>query len=291
MSKPRLMAVVGAMLAALLISAVALAQTPPHTFFGLSGDTTVDGEAADGAAVVASVGGEAVGSATLDASGEWSIEVEGGSMGVSFSVNGMAADGSHDAAAGGSTRVTLAVATPVEEPAGDLEGDDAVEPGDDAMEPGDDAMEPGDDAMEPGDDAMEPGDDAMEPGDDAMEPGDDAMEPGDDAMEPGDDAMEPGDDAMEPGDDAMEPGDDAMEPGDDAMEPVDDAMEPEEGETMEPEDDEVMEPEDDETMMPSTGTGGLADSSGSNSWAFGLAGALALTALLGGVAIRRRVQS
>ena len=44
-------------------------------------------------------------------------------------------------------------------------------------------------------------------------------------------------------------------------------------------------------MMPSTGTGGLADSSGSNSWAFGLAGALALTALLGGVAIRRRVQS
>ena len=268
MSKPRLMAVVGAMLAALLISAVALAQTPPHTFFGLSGDTTVDGEAADGAAVVASVGGEEVGSATLDASGEWSIEVDGGTMGVSFSVNGMAVDGSHDAAAGGSTRVTLAVATPVEEPEGDLEGGDAVEPGDDAMEPGDDAMEPGDDAMEPGDDAMEPGDDAMEPGDDAMEPGDDAMEPGDDAMEPGDDAMEPGDDAMEPGDDAMEPGDD---------------MEPEGGET--------VEPEDVETMMPVTGTGGLADSSGSNSWAFGLAGALALTALLGGVAIRRRVQS
>ena len=253
MSKPRLMAVVGAMLAALLISAVALAQTPPHTFFGLSGDTTVDGEAADGAAVVASVGGEAVGSATLDASGEWSIEVEGGSMGVSFSVNGMAADGSHDAAAGGSTRVTLAVATPVEEPAGDLEGDDAVEPGDDAMEPGDDAMEPGDDAMEPGDDAMEPGDDAMEPGDDAMEPGDDAMEPGDDAMEPGDD------------------------------------MEPEGGETVEPEDDETMEPEG--GGFGNAGTGGLADTSGSNSWAFGLAGALALTALLGGVAIRRRVQS
>ena len=197
MSKPRLMAVVGAMLAALLISAVALAQTPPHTFFGLSGDTTVDGEAADGAAVVASVGGEAVGSATLDASGEWSIEVDGGTMGVSFSVNGMAVDGSHDAAAGGSTRLTLAVLTPVEEPEGDLEGDDAVEPGDDAMEPGDDAMEPADDG-----DAMEPADDdAMEPADDdAMEPGDDAMEPGDDAMEPGDDAME-----LEPGDDAMDP--------------------------------------------------------------------------------------
>ena len=124
MSKPRLMAVVGAMLAALLISAVALAQTPPHTFFGLSGDTTVDGEAADGSSGRGLGRGEEVGSATLDASGEWSIEVDGGTMGVSFSVNGIAADGSHDAAAGGSTRVTLAVATPVEEPEGDLEGDD-----------------------------------------------------------------------------------------------------------------------------------------------------------------------
>ena len=205
MNKPRLMAVVGAMLAALLISAVALAQTPPHTFFGFSGDTTVDGEAADGAAVVAWAGGEEVGSATLDASGAWSIEVEGGSMGVSFSVNGLSADGSYDAAAGGSTRVTLAVATPAEEPEGDLEGDD---------------------------------------------------------------------DAMEGDDGAMEGEDDAMEGEDDAMEGEDDAMEG-----------------DDDTMMPSTGTGGLADSSGSNSWAFGLAGALALTALLGGVAIRRRVQS
>ena len=155
MSKPRLMAVVGAMLAALLISAVALAQTPPHTFFGLSGDTTVDGEAADGAAVVASVGGEEVGSATLDASGEWYIEVDGGTMGVSFSVNGMAVDGSHDAAAGGSTGLTLAVLTPVEEPEGDLEG------GDDAMPADEDAMPADEDAMPADEDAMPADDDAM----------------------------------------------------------------------------------------------------------------------------------
>ena len=195
MSKPRLMAVVGAMLAALLISAVALAQTPPHTFFGFSGDTTVDGEAADGATVSAWADGAEVGSATLDASGAWSIEVDGGTTGVSFSVNGMAAEGSYDADAGGSTRVTLAVSTPAEDD-GSMEGDDG-----------------------------------------------------------------------------------AMEGDDGAMEGDDGAMDGDDGAT------------DDDTMMPSTGTGGLADSSGSNSWAFGLAGALALTALLGGVAIRRRVQS
>ena len=266
MSKPRLMAVVGAMLAALLISAVALAQTPPHTFFGFSGDTTVDGEAADGATVTAWAGGAEVGSATLDASGAWSIEVEGGTMGVSFSVNGMAADGSYDADVGGDTRVTLAVATPVEEPEGELEGGETG-----AMEPED--GETG--AMEPED--GETG--AMEPED--GETG--AMEPED--GETG--AMEPED--GETG--AMEPED--GETG--AMEPEDGetgAMEPEDGETgaMEPEDEtETMEPEGGGFGNP--GSGGLADSSGSNSWAFGLAGALALTALLGGVAIRRRVQS
>ena len=225
MSKPRLMAVVGAMLAALLISAVALAQNPPHTFFGFSGNTTVDGEAADGATVSAWAGGEEVGSATLDASGEWSIDVAGGTMGVSFSVNGMAAEGSYDADPGGNTSVTLAVTTHVEEPDGAMEGDDG-----------------------------------------AMEGDDGAMEGDDGAMEGDDGAMEGDDGAMEGDDGAMEGDDGAMEGDDDAM-------------------------DDDDTMMPSTGTGGLADSSGSNSWAFGLAGALALTALLGGVAIRRRVQS
>ena len=246
MSKPRLMAVVGAMLAALLISAVALAQNPPHTFFGFSGNTTVDGEAADGATVSAWVDGAEVGSATLDASGEWSIEVDGGTMGVSFSVNGMAAEGSYDANPGGSTSVTLAVTTPVEEPEGDLEGDDG---------------------------AMEGDDGAMEGDDGAMEGDDGAMEGDDGAMEGDDGAMEGDDGAMEGDDDAMEGDDDAMDGDDDAMDGDDDAMEPEGG------------------GFGNAGTGGLADSSGSNSWAFGLAGALALTALLGGVAIRRRVQS
>ncbi len=280
MSKPRLMAVVGAMLAALLISAVALAQTPVHTFFGLSGNTTVDGEAADGATVVAWVGGEEVGTATLDASGEWSIEVEGGTMGVSFSVNGMAAEGSYDAAAGGFTGLTLAVSTPVEEPEGDLEGDDDAMTGDDdAMTGDDDAMTGDDDAMTGDDDAMTGDDDAMTGDDDAMTGDDDAMTGDDDAMTGDDDAMTGDDDAMTGDDDAMTGDDDAMTGDDDAMTGDDDAMTGDDDAT------------DEETMMPSTGTGGLADSSGSNSWAFGLAGALALTALLGGVAIRRRVQS
>ena len=234
MSKPRLMAVVGAMLAALLISAVALAQTPPQTFFGLSGDTTVDGEAADGAAVVAWVGGEAVGSATLDASGEWYIEVDGRAMGVSFSVNGIAADGSHDAAAGGSTRVTLAVLTPVEEPEGDLEGD--LEGGDDAM-PGDEDAMPGDDDAMPGDEGdLEGDDDAMPADDDAMPADDDAMPADDDAMPADDDAMPADDDAMPADDDAMPADDDAMPADDDAMPADDDAM---------PADDDAMPADDD----------------------------------------------
>ncbi len=287
MSKPRLMAVVGAMLAALLISAVALAQTPPQTFFGYSGDTTVDGEAADGATVSAWAGGEEVGSATLDASGEWSIEVEAGTMGVSFSVNGIAADGSYDAEVGGNTRVTLAVSTPVEEPEGDLEGDeDAVAGDEDAMPVDDDAMPVDDDAMPVDDDAMPVDDDAMPVDDDAMPVDDDAMPVDDDAMPVDDDAMPVDDDAMPVDDDAMPVDDDAMEGDDDAMEGDDDAMDGDEDAT-----DGDEDAADGDSEFPVGGTGGLADSSGSNSWAFGLAGALALTALLGGVAIRRRVQS
>ena len=347
---PRMVAVLGATLAALLIVGAALAQTqPPHTFFGLSGDTTVDGEsAAPGTVITAMVDGASVGTATVAANG-WSLELDGGMSGVTFMVGELMAEGSYSTSVGGTTRLMLAVTTPepepvVEEPGdamdeGDLEGaddgdldadapegegtDDAMDEGDlegaddgdlDADAPEgegtDDAMgtEDGDDAMgtEDGDDAMgtEDGDDAMgtEDGDDAMgtEDGDDAMgtEDGDDAMgtEDGDDVMgtEDGDDAMgtEDGDDAMgtEDGDDAMgtEDGDDAMgtEDGDDAMGTEDGE------DAMMEGEGDGSLLPGTGSGGLADRGTSSAVYGGIAGSLALVALLaGGFAVRRRVRS
>ena len=112
---PRKMAVLGAMLAALLITGAALAQqTPPHTFYGRDGSVTIDGDKApSGTAIMAMAGGESVGSATVGSDGEWSLNVVAGTMGVTFTVNGIAAEGSYDTSAGGATPVSLAVtATP-----------------------------------------------------------------------------------------------------------------------------------------------------------------------------------
>ena len=113
---PRKMAVLGAMLAALLITGAALAQqTPPHSFYGFGGSVTIDGEPApSGTTIMAMAGGQSVGSATYSAESGWSIgDVPAGTMGVTFTVNGMAAAGSYDTSAGGSTGLSLAVtATP-----------------------------------------------------------------------------------------------------------------------------------------------------------------------------------
>ena len=225
MSKPRLIAVVGAMLAALLISAVALAQIVPHTFYGFSGDTTVDGEAADGATVVAWAAGEQVGSDTLDASGEWSIDVDGGTAGVSFSVNGFAADGSYDADAGGSTRVALAVSTPVEEPedTGELEGDEVIV--DEVIVDDDEVVVDGDEAAVDGDEAAVDDDEAAVDVDEAAVDGDeDAMTGDEDAMTGDEDAMTGDEDAMTGDEDAMTGDEDAMTGDEDAMTGDEDAM-------------------------------------------------------------------
>ena len=112
---PRKMAVLGAMLAALLITGAALAQqTPPHTFYGRDGDVTIDGDKApSGTTIAATAAGENVGMATVGDDDSWSIDVAGGTKGVTFTVNGIAAEGSYDAPQGQNTRLTLAVtATP-----------------------------------------------------------------------------------------------------------------------------------------------------------------------------------
>jgi len=155
---PRMAAVLGAALTALLIGGVAMAQeSPPHTFYGFEGDVTIDGENAPaGTEILASTGD----SATVGEDGSWSIEVAGGSQDVSFTVAGSAVEGAHPAPAGGVTRVMLAAATAADEcpdgmdMSGDSMGEDSLSEGD-AMDEGamddcpDDAMDE-DGAMDEG---------------------------------------------------------------------------------------------------------------------------------------------
>ena len=213
---PRMMAVLGAMLAALLITGAALAQqTPPHNFWGFGG-VTIDGEPAPaGTTITAMAGGENVGMATVGANNAWNLEVPGGTMGVTFMVNDMAAtaaQASYDAPQGGQTQVPSLAAT--SSGAGADGGDSMSEDGDDTMDGGDSMSEDGDSLQGDGDD---------------------------------------------------------------------------EGGSMQTEGEGAAP----DTVLPDTGTGGLADSSRGVSSAVygGIAGALALIALAGGVAIRRRAQS
>ena len=91
----------------------------------------------------------------------------------------------------------------------------------------------------------------------------------------------------DPPDDAMDGADDAMDGADDAMDGADDGMM----------DDNKGMAGDGDTVGDASygvqGTGGLADGSRGVSTAVygGIAGALALIALVGGAAIRRRSQS
>ena len=245
---PRMVAVLGATLVALLIAGTALAQqSPPHTFYGFSGDTMMDGEnAGAGTEITAMAGGESVGSATVNAMGEWSLDLDAGMSGVTFMVGGMMAEGSYDTSEGGSTRVTLAVTTPApEEPAG-MDGTGEECPEEDSLE---------------GDSMSE--EDSLE-GDSMSEECPDAMDGDGTAMTDDDDST-----AMTDGDD-----DTTMTDGDD--------------------DTTMMEGADggDGSLLPDTGTGGLADRGTSSAVYGGIAGSLALVALLaGGFAVRRRVRS
>ena len=276
---PRKMAVLGAMLAALLITGAALAQqTPPHTFYGRDGDVTIDGDKApSGTTIMATAGGENVGMATVGADGEWSLEVTGGAMGVTFTVNGMAASGSYDAPQGLATKLTLAVTSATEEESDELEDNGGTTGGDDGtmMDGGDDSGDTSDE-LEGDGDVMDGGDGDSMQNEDGNGDGADDGSAGDGMTVEGLDE-DPPTDGMTDGDadDAMGDKDDAME-GDGAMEDGDE--------------EEAMEGDNE---FPDTGTGGLADSSRGVSSAVygGIAGALALIALASGVAVRRRAQS
>ena len=111
---PKLMAAAGAALLALLIAGAALAQSPPnapHTFWGRTGDVTIDGANAPARTqIVAWAGGEQVGSGNIEANGDWAVDVEGGTTGVTFTVRGIPVpDVTYDAVSGANDRLTLAV--------------------------------------------------------------------------------------------------------------------------------------------------------------------------------------
>ena len=251
---PRLVAMAGAALLALLIAGAALAQnSPPHTFWnwdevGGSPTVTLDGEDAAGKLIVAWANGEQVGSATYGDADGWSIQVPGDTTGVTFTVDGQPAGETYDAPQGKSTQLTLAATS--------------------AMSDGD-----GDETMM-GEDS---GDDTLM-GEDS---GDDTLMGEDSGDDTSGDGMQ-----VEVLDE--DPPDDAMDGADDAMDGADDGM---------MDDNKGMAGDGDTvggaTGLPDTGTGGLADGSRGVSTAVygGIAGALALIALVGGAAIRRRSQS
>ena len=173
---PRLVAMAGAALLALLIAGAALAQnSPPHTFWnwdevGGSPTVTLDGEDAAGKLIVAWANGEQVGSATYGSADGWSIQVPGDTTGVTFTVDGQPAGETYDAPQGKSTQLTLAATSAMPEGEGDdtMMGEDG---GSDTLmgeDGGSDGMQVDVLDEDPPTDAMDGADDAMDGADDGM---------------------------------------------------------------------------------------------------------------------------
>ena len=119
----RMLAVLGAAVLALSLATATFAQappSPPHQFYGSAGDgtgATLDGvAAADGAVVIAlDEAGVNVAEGTV-ADGVWLVQVDpADAASVTFTVGGIAVDGSHDVVSGSLSAVTLAATSPVVE--------------------------------------------------------------------------------------------------------------------------------------------------------------------------------
>ena len=146
--RARWLAVVGAALAVVAVTTAVLAQPQPQfRFYGLPGDSTIDGEIAPvGSTVTATAGGEVLGSAVIGEAGTWYVDVEPELESVGFTLNGISDGATYSAeTVGGSLKVELHVTTPVPEDTAEMqEADDAAE----MMEPAD-----ADDTMESAEDA------------------------------------------------------------------------------------------------------------------------------------------
>ena len=155
--RARWLAVVGAALAVVAVTTAVLAQPQPQfRFYGLPGDSTIDGEIAPvGSTVTATAGGEVLGSAVIGEAGTWYVDVEPELESVGFTLNGISDGATYSAeTVGGSRKVELHVTTPVAEDIAEMqEADDTAE----MMEPAD-----ADDTMESAEEADADADSVME---------------------------------------------------------------------------------------------------------------------------------
>jgi hypothetical protein len=115
---------VGAALALVAVTTAVLAQPQPQfRFYGLPGDSTIDGEIAPvGSTVTATADGTVLGSAVIGEAGTWYVDVEPEVQSVAFTLNGISDDATYSAeTVGGSRKVELHVTTPVPEDAAETE--------------------------------------------------------------------------------------------------------------------------------------------------------------------------
>ncbi len=114
--RARWFALVGAALAVVAVTTAVLAQPQPqYRFYGLPGDSTINGEIAPvGSIVAASSGGEVLGSVEIGEAGTWYIDVEPDSANITFSLNGINDNVAYDAeTVGGSRKIELHVTSSV----------------------------------------------------------------------------------------------------------------------------------------------------------------------------------
>ncbi len=119
--RARWLALAAGVFAVLAITTAVLAQPQPqYRFYGLPGDSTIDGELAPvGSTIIATADGEVLGSSNIGRAGTWYVDVEPESKNIKFTLNGISDPATYDAlTVGGSRKVELHVTSSV--PEGDL---------------------------------------------------------------------------------------------------------------------------------------------------------------------------
>ena len=165
----------GVVIAIAALASASAQQEPPYRYFG-HGATPGDVIALHDAM------GDEIDSDTVDADGSWYIDVDRDKAeGVSFTVNGKAADANTTPAGQGQASVVLTVAM-VEESDDDstteeTDGDSMMEESDDSMMEDDDSMleEDSDSMMDEGDDSMMEDDSMLDEDDSTMSEDEDSM--------------------------------------------------------------------------------------------------------------------
>ena len=150
------------LIALFAIGGSALAQPlPEFRFYGFSGSVTIDGEPAPaGTVIVASADGEELARGTVSENGAWWVDVKYAAEGVSFSVNGIEAEGVYDAdRPSGSQQVILAVETGA--PAMGEDDEDMLDSEDSLLEDDEDMLDSEDSLLEDDEDMLDSEEDLL----------------------------------------------------------------------------------------------------------------------------------